>query len=133
MAEETISGKYLTAMINGVEVYDNYAWDCDEDGTMLDRSTGANGGWRKEDMGLQAAKVTIKGYMSIASGQYTVVRRGTIITDLQLFRAADDAAPAFSIAECIVSRSRQGAEVDGKVEWNATLNSRSEVIANDPS
>jgi hypothetical protein len=132
MADITISGKYLTASIGGTEIYDNYAWDCDEDGTILDRSTGANAGWRKEDMGLQAAKVTIKGYMDVGSGQYVPVRRGTIITNLKLYRSNGDSLAAFEIAECLVSRSHQGAEVDGKIEWSATLNSRSEVITNDP-
>ena len=129
----SISGKYLTAMINGVVIQDNYSWSMDEGGDALDRTTGFWNGWEAEDMGVQNGHVSIKGYMDVANGQYIPIRRGTILTNLELFRNQDDATAAFTIAEALVVRSTQGGEIRGKIEWSCEVHSRGEVIANDPS
>jgi len=130
----SISGKYLTCSINGVEIAGNYAWDADEGGDVLDATVGADRGWERENMGVQNLHVTIKGYMDVSTGQYTRVRRGAEITNLELYRHIDDATPAFSVSEALAVRSRQGGEVRGKVEWSCEVHSQGDVVTyNDPS
>jgi hypothetical protein len=130
----SISGKYMTFTVGGVEVAGNYAWDADEGGDVLDATVGANNGWEKEDMGVQSLHVTVKGYMDLTDGVYVPIRRGTILSDVEFYRTSADVTPAFAAAEMLAARSRQGGEVRGKIEWNAELHSRGDVVSyNDPS
>jgi hypothetical protein len=129
----SISGKFMTCAINGVEIVGNYEWEVDEAGAVLDRTVGADGGKARQDTGVDDTTVSIRGYMDIADGQYTPVRRGTEITNLNLYRNSDDVTPAFEISEAIVSRSNQKAAVRGKVEWSATVLTQGAFDYNDPA
>lgn len=130
----SISGKYLTCTIGATEIAGNYAWDADEGGDVLDATVGSDRGWEREDMGVQNLHVTIKGYMDVSTGQYAVVRRGTVISNLMLYRHLDDETPAFVVESALVVRSRQGGEVRGKLEWNAEVHSQGDVVTyNDPA
>src|SRR5262245_47421418 len=115
----SVSGKFMSCTINGVEIFDNYAWTAEEGGDVLERTAGRHQGKEAEDMGVENCHVTIRGYMDVELGQYVPVRRGTIITNLRLFRDRGDSTPAFDIPEALSVRSKQGGEVKGKVEWDA--------------
>lgn len=129
----SVSGKYMTCSINGLEIFDNYSWSMDEGGDALDRTTGAWNGWEAEDMGVQNGHVSIKGYMDVSTGQYLPIRRGQIITNLLLFPDENSIVPSFTIPEALIVRSTQGGEIRGKIEWSCEVHSRGEVIATDPS
>ena len=129
----SISGKYLTATIDGTEIFDNYAWDAAESGDELDRTTGAFAGYSATDVGVKSCRVTIKGYMDVTTGQYVAVKVSeTNITNLKLYRSSDDATPAFEFPEATIVKSRQGGEVKGKIEWQAEIVNYGEYTANDP-
>ncbi len=128
----SVSGKYLTATINGTVIEGNYAWEAEEGGDVLDRTTGADQGAARQDMGVQDCRVSIRGYMDVVTGQYTPVRRGTVIENLELFRTDADVTPAYSIPEALVSRSKQKAEVRGKVEWDCDCLANGEYTCTDP-
>ncbi|MBA4191312.1 MAG: hypothetical protein C0467_25295 [Planctomycetaceae bacterium] len=128
----SISGKYLTAKIGTTVITDNYAWDAAEGGQMLGRTTGAFLGKRAEDFGVDELTIIIKGYMDVAAGAYTPVRRGTTITNLRLYRDESDSVPAYDVPVAKVANSRQGAEVEGKVEWQAEIHAYGGWTYNDP-
>lgn len=130
----SISGKHMSAFVNGAEVPGSYSWNAEEVGDVLDATVGSDGGWEREDMGVQGLHVTVKAYLDISTGSYTAYRRGTILTDVDLYRHIEDATPAFSVSEALVVRSRQGGEVRGKLEIEFEFHSRGDVVTvNDPS
>jgi hypothetical protein len=128
----SVSGKFLTCTINGVEVFDNFAWEAEEGGDVLERTAGRHNGKEAEDMGVENCHISIKGHMDVQLGQYTPVRRGTIITNLKLYRNRNDSTPAFDIPEALSARSKQGGEIKGKVAWDAEVHTRGEYTYNDP-
>lgn len=128
----SISGKALQAEIDGVFVHGNFSWQIEEDGDELDGTTAESGGYEDPEMGVYKARVTLKGYMDVADGTYTPVRRGTIVTNLKLFRDITDVTPAFDIPTSLVLRSNQGGEVRGKVEWGSTIATKGAYTYNDP-
>ncbi len=120
----SISGKYMTCLIGSTVVADNYAWDVDEDAKELDRTVGADNGYGDLDLGVQRATISIKGYMDVATGQYTKVEAGQIISNVHLYRDSADAIPAYTFPLVAVPKSKQGGEVDGKIEWSATFKNK---------
>lgn len=132
----SFSGKKMEAKIGDVSpvfVAGNYAWDAEEEADELDGTTGEDEGYKNPDDGLWGLTVNLKGYMDVAAGEYTPVRRGTLITNLKLYRDKDDATPAFVIPLAKVFRSRQGGEVSGKIEWAATVKAKGAYTYNDPA
>jgi hypothetical protein len=71
--------------------------------------------------------------MDIVTGNYAAVRRGTIITNLELFRIDGETTPAFSVPQALVVRSKQSGEIRGRVEWQAEIHSRGTYTYNDPA
>lgn len=128
----SISGKALQAQIDGIFVHGNFSWQIEEDGDELDGTTAESGGFEDPEIGVYKGRITLKGYMSVIDGTYTPVRRGTVISDLKLFRDITDAVPAFDIPSAISLRSNQGGEVRGKVEWGATIATKGQYTYNDP-
>lgn len=124
----SVSGKYLTASHSGGTLSDIYGWTAEETGDVLDRTTGSYNGFEAEDVGVFGLHITTKGYMDVATGSVNSIRRGTLLTDLQLFRDINDATPAYACTEAIVVRFTQGGEVRGKIEWTAEIHSRGDVI-----
>lgn len=121
----------MTCTINGIVIADNYAWDVDEEAKELDRTVGANNGFGNLDLGVQRATISIKGYMDVATGQYTKVEAGQIITNLYLYRDSADSYPSYSFPSVAVPKSKQGGEVDGKIEWSATFKNRGSYTSAD--
>ncbi|VTT98938.1 unnamed protein product [Gemmataceae bacterium] len=132
----SISGKYLTVTVGSgvgeVEVADNYAWSVDQGGDNLDRTTGADGGKSRTDVGVEDTKIDIKLYLDIATGQPSLVRRGTTLTNLNLYRASGDADPAYTFPEALVLNRREGGEVRGKLELFCQITAQGDYDENDP-
>ena len=124
----SVSGKYLTALHSGGTLSDIYGWTAEETGDVLDRTTGSFNGFEAEDMGVFGLHITAKGYMDVTTGSVNAIRRGTLLTDLQLYRDINDAVPAYACTEALVVRFTQGGEVRGKMEWTAEIHSRGDVI-----
>jgi hypothetical protein len=127
----SISGKYLTAKIATAIIVGNYSWTVEEGADILDRTVGADLGHENEDLGVDFTHVTIKGYMDVAAGAYIPIRRGTIITALNLYRDIADTTAAFAISSALVVRSRQSAEIRGKVEFECEVHSKGSVVTYD--
>jgi len=126
------TGKFMIAAINGVVISGNYAWTMDENADELDGTTAEDLGFENPSDGVYSGTISLKGYMDIETGNYTVVRRGTQISNLQLFRNVGDPVPAFAIPSAIVLNSTQGGEVRGKIEWTARAKSQGEYTYSDP-
>jgi len=124
----SITGRKLTAYANGSELDGNNGWTAEETGDVLDATVGRDRGFEREDMGVQGLHVTVKGVHDVSTGTLAGIRRGTILTDVQLFRDLDDATPAYSIDEALVVRFRLGAEVRGRFEWECEFHSRGDVV-----
>jgi hypothetical protein len=130
--ESTISGKYLTVYLDGVELRSNYAWTAEEGGDVLDRTVGADLGYENEDMGVQNLHVTIKLYLDIATGEPSRVRRGTVLENLALYRNVEDAIAAYELPLALVVRRTQGGEIRGKMEVSCEVHSKGPYTDNDP-
>jgi len=131
-----ISGKYLEAKIGGmapVFIAGNYAWTAEEGADELDGTTGEDEGFENPDDGVYSCAINLKGYMDVATGQYAVVRRGTLIENLKLYRDKDDATPAYVFPVAKVFNSTQGGEVKGKVEWTSRIKAKGAYTYNDPA
>lgn len=124
----SVSGKYLSVFVGDDEVTDNFEWDIEEGGEVLDRTTGASNGWENEDNGVTHAHITVNGYYDIATGNTTGIRRDTTLTSLALYVNRDDSTPAYLITEALVVRFRLRGQVRGRMEWTAEIHSKGDVV-----
>jgi hypothetical protein len=129
----SISGKFMTVKIGAVVVPLNSEWSVDEDVKELDRTTGADLGFRNRDGGIQDLHANLKAYMDISTGQYAEVQAGTVISNLNLYRDINDASPAFVIPSCLSLKSNQSVIVDDKCTWTANVATKGSYTYNDPT
>jgi hypothetical protein len=127
-----ITGKYLVAKLNGVLIENVFKWNAEEGGDVLDATVGTDLGFEYEEMGVENCHVTTTLYLDIVNGVYSNVQRGTVLTNLQLFRNVADTVPALLIPFALVVRSGQGAEVRGKFEVPCEIHSQGPYTTNDP-
>lgn len=127
----TISGKYLTVAIGATELDGNYAWSVDQGGDKIDRTVGADRGKSRTDVGVEDTSITIKLYLDIATGQPSIVRRGTTLTSLMLYRSIDDTSPAYDFPEALVIKRTEGGEVRGKLEVTCEIVAQGSYTEND--
>lgn len=125
----SVSGKFLTCKLGSTVIAGNYSWSVEESGEKLDKTTGADSGRGNQDIGVIDTTVQIKGYHDNATGVYTPIRSGTTLTDLKLFVLSTDTDPAFAFSSATVGRSRIGAEVRGKFEWDCECYPSGNVVA----
>lgn len=92
----TISGKYLVAVIGGVVVSGVQDWNAVETSDQLDGTTGADLGYENDDDGISRVEVDFNLVQNLANGAAITLTRGTTIS-LLLYRSAGDALPAFDI------------------------------------
>ena len=132
----SISGKYAEAKIGGmapVFISGNYQWSVEETAQELDKTTAEDAGYSNTDDGIYSATVELSGYLDLADGDYTAIRRGTLISNLKLYIDKDDATASFVFATAKVFRSTMSAEVNGKVEWRATIKNQGTYTFNEQS
>jgi hypothetical protein len=124
----SVSGKFLSAFLNDEEIADNFEWDVEEGGEVLDRTVGSHGGKEYEDVGVTHTHITVNGYYDILTGNTSGIRREAVLTDLGLYVNRGDSSPAFYIGEAIVVRFRLRGQVRGRMEWTAEIHSRGDVV-----
>jgi hypothetical protein len=127
-----ISGKKLSVDVNGTTLLGVVSWRARETGDELDGASAATGGYDNPEMGLQGCTVEIRGWFDILTGDYLPIRRGTTLTNLELFRDIDDVTPAFLFASALVTQSDQGAENRGRFEINATVKAKGSYTYDEP-
>ncbi len=122
-----ISGKYAEAKIGGmapVYISGQYSWSIEETAQELDATTAEDDGYSNTEDGVWSATVELSGYLDLADGDYTSIRRGTLISNLKLYIDKDDATASFVFPTAKVFRSTMSAEVNGRVEWRATIKNK---------
>lgn len=127
-----ISGKALTAKIGATTIVGVFNWEAEEVAAELDTTTAADGGFDHPEDGVKSLTVRLRGYMDTVDGEYAPIRRGTTISNLNLFRASTDATAAFVIPTAKVFRSTQGGEIKGRIEWSAEIKAVGSYTYNDP-
>ncbi|MBA4192479.1 MAG: hypothetical protein C0467_31305 [Planctomycetaceae bacterium] len=131
-----ISAKLIEAKIGDVSpvfIPGNQAWSVTEKAAELEGETGEDEGYENPDDGLWGATIELRCFMDTVTGEYVAIRRGTLITNLKLYRDKDDTLPAFVFPLCKVFTSTQGGETKGRVEVTATIRSKGPYSCNDPS
>lgn len=93
---DTISGKYLVAVIGSVTIDCVQDWEANETADQLDGTTGADLGYENDDDGISRVEVAFNLVQNLANGPAVTVGRGTTMA-LKLYRSAGDALPAFDI------------------------------------
>jgi hypothetical protein len=129
----SISGKKLSVDINSVTLLGTVSWRCREKVDELDGASAATSGYDSPEAGFAGATVEIRGWFDILAGDYTPIRAGTTLTNLELFRDITDVTPAFLFGSALVVTSDQGAENRGRFEINATVKSKGSYTYNDPA
>lgn len=121
----SVSGKYLTATVNGNEQESLHSWSADDSGTdQLDATSNSTGGFTSTDTGCFDLMVELGLWFDIGVSNHLAIQTGTILTDVRLFRAFDDATPAYEIPEAIVVGKPQRVEVRGRIEVTCRIKNR---------
>jgi len=110
-----ISGKYITAVIGSRQVIGLQKWTCRETVDKLDGQTAQHLGFSANEPGSTLAEVTIEFAQDIAVGEYVAVQKGTIISNLKLYRSQFDNLPAFAFPTFTVFESENMGEIKGKL------------------
>lgn len=129
---DTISGKFLVARINGSIIRGVQDWEVDETADELDGTTGEDNGYENPDDGVWGATISMNLVQNLETGEYIRVRRGTLIEDLQLYRAATDPTPAFYFPMVKVFQSRNKGAIKERFTTFVRAKSKGEYQANNP-
>jgi hypothetical protein len=127
-----ISGKKLSVDVNGTTLLGVVSWRVREAADELDASSAASGGYNDVEAGFIGATIEIRGWFDILTGDYTPIRAGTTLTNLELFRDITDVTAAFTFASALVVSSDQGAENRGRFEINATVKNKGSYTYDEP-
>jgi hypothetical protein len=130
----SISGAFLEAKIGASPVVlpGVQEWTVEEEVEELDRSSGASGGKGDRDAGIGDATITMRLFQDTTTGVYAVIKAGTVLTDLILFRNSGDTDPAFSFPTALVIRSGNPVRVRGGVYLDITAKNKGTYTTNDP-
>lgn len=128
----TISGKYLVAVVENTILAGLQEWEITETADRLDGTTGSDGGFENDDMGVFAAEVRMQLVQNLASGIYIDIAMGTILTNVKLYRASSDAQPAFTFPTMRVYESRNGGRVRDRFVTNVVARANGVWTRNDP-
>ena len=129
----SVSGKKISAKIGVTTVTGIVSWRVREKADELDATTAADAGYDHPDDGLWGATIEMKGVLDITTGVYLPIRRGTVLTNLNLFRDINDVTAAFVFPIAKVFESSQGAEIRGRFEIDATAKSVGTYTYNEPA
>jgi hypothetical protein len=128
----SISGKYLTADINGVTVAGTQAWSVVESSYTLDGATAKHAGYSADVPGMPSAAITLELVQDTRLGEYSSIRRGTRITNLRLFRMQGDPEPAFEFPVAHAMKSENGGRVKERFIVRVEASNFGPYFASDP-
>jgi hypothetical protein len=124
----SISGKYLTAAINGVNIEGTHEWSFKETADRLEATTGADQGRGKKDLGVIDGNVRIVFYFDIATGVYEFIRPGSQIVDLALYHDGNAATPLVLIADAQVFDATVRGQVRDRMIVEAEIEPYGDVV-----
>jgi hypothetical protein len=129
----SISGKFLTAAVNGVNIDGTHEWSVAESGDRLEATTGANNGRGKKDVGCIDTRIRVVFYLDISTGLFTFIRTGAVLTDLQLFHNIVASAPLYQIASATVFDATVRGQIRDRMIVEADIEANGDVVtATDP-
>jgi hypothetical protein len=132
MSPNTISGKYLILVVESVVLAGVQEWEIDENADRLDGTTGADGGFENDDMGVYSAEMRAQLVQNLASGIYHEIAMGTILTNVRAYRSVFDNQPAFYFPIMRVYNSRNGGRVRDRFTTNIVARSNGPYTRNNP-
>lgn len=117
-----ISGKGIHGKIGSNLIVGVYDIQASEAGDDLDMTTADDLGGLRDDTGCGRITVTIKGYFSLTNGSVSAVRRGTTVTNLNLYLTANEGSgKVINIAEGLVQLCDLGGTVRDRVQFTARI------------
>lgn len=129
----SISGRALSAVIGSTTIGGVHEWSAEETAEKLDSTTAANSGYATADFGVLELAVTLTLYLDVTTGAYSIVRRGTTITNLKLFLDKDATNPAFLIPSFKVFESSIRGTVRDRVIVSVRGFSQGSYTSNEPN
>ena len=117
----TISGRRAHGKIGANLVSGLAEWTFTEEADELDGTTGADLGFDHPDDGCAKGTVEMTLVYYVGSTLYAPVKRGTLVTDLNLYETETEDAPAVSIPYGKVFRSSRQGVVKGRLEVKVTI------------
>lgn len=127
----SVSGAYLECKVNGVVVNGTHEWEADDSGgDVLDATTGNKGGFTDTDVGCNDLRVTLRLLFDITDGIDVNLKRGTVLTEVLLYRRSGDTLPAYELPTAIVIGKPTTVQVHGRVETNATIKNKGSFTEN---
>ena len=124
----SVSGKFLTATVGSANVNGTHEWSAQETADRQEATTGADRGRGRKDGGVIDTKVSVTFYLDIATGQFTFVRTGTILTDVKLFADIDSATPLYELGTAEVFDFQIRGQVRGQMIATCELEAKGDVV-----
>jgi hypothetical protein len=118
-----ISGKGIHGKIGSNLIAGIYDLDIAEDGDNLDATTAEDLGGLRDDTGCSRITATIKGYFDLTNGTSAPVRRGTTVTNLNLYLTFDETGTGKKayIGEGLVQRYQITGQVRDRVMFTTVI------------
>jgi hypothetical protein len=117
-----ITGAYLTATLGTAPIDGTHEWSYGETTDRLEATTGADNGRGRKDGGVTDARIKIRFYFDIATGQARFIRANTVLANLKLYHDAAADAPLVLVTSArvfdfnVVGQVRDRFVVDADIE-----------------
>lgn len=129
-----ISGKHLTATVGGtpLTLIGTQEWRQRGESDKLDGQTAEHEGFSANEPGTDTSAVDITLVQDLTTGIYTIIKNGTTLTDLKLYRHVDDDTPAFHYPIANVFSSDNGSAIKDKFTTKCSIENYGPYTCNDP-
>lgn len=124
----SISGKFLTAQADGVDISGTHEWSVQETSDRHEATTGQDRGRGRKDGGVVDTKAMCKFYLDIATGQFTRLRTGTILFDVRFFADIDSNVPLYEFDEAEVFDFQVVGQIRGTMICTCELEAKGDVV-----
>lgn len=110
-----ISGKRISAVVNGVLLTGHQAFEVTGEADRLDGQTGQDNGFRKNEPGSVGATLVLEFVQDTRSGYYVELSESTRLEEVKVYRDYTDAQPCFYAPVAYVFRSTLAARVKERI------------------
>jgi hypothetical protein len=124
----SITGKDLTASVNGINIDGAHEWSFRETADRLEATTGANNGRGKKDVGVIDGNIRVVFYLDITTGAYEFIRAGVGLVNVGLWHDGNALAPLVLVSLAQVFDSTVRGQIRDRMIVEAELESYGDVV-----
>lgn len=130
----SISGKFLTAFVNGAEVIGTFEGDVTEQADKLEATTGTDEGRGRKDPGVVDTIFKVTLYCDVTNGSFAALRAGNTLTDVEFWLNRNATSPIYVFEEARAFNLHVRGQIRDRVIVDCEIEAYGDVVTqNEPN